>query len=487
MKQINSKNNFNLRSRINSLLFIPILLLFLLASNSIFAAKNVLIYGPKLVSSTPNEQTLAVAAGHNVTVVSDAQWSAMSTSQFAAYDAIIIPDDGCSTYDGNGSLTNLNANKSTWSPAITGKRFYFTADGTLHRQGQYEQLITNGINFVANGGGTGIYYCSSCSWCCTSASTVDFLSMVDNISIQPAGADNVNILQSSHPTMSGISNSGLSNWGSTAHGQFSSFPSSLLTIATVDGVAMILASSSCSATSCSISVTPSSETNTGGVNTNLYIGYPTNNPSATLATSGGTTTTWSPSTYLSCSSCTSTAFTPTAAGNYTITGINCFDTCTVTICVKDIRVPNTSGTKAAVYMCHKEPGTTTTKTLAVLLRGIPSHFQYHSGDKLGVCGNTCATNKRDFEFETLVVDEQYLEVMCSPNPFRQSFKLHYISNSEEEATVAIYGMTGNLVETVTLAGVADEAELGSNLPNGIYTVSFIQGDKNRVFRMIKVD
>ena len=255
------------------------------------------------------------------------------------------------------------------------------------------------------------------------------------------------------------------------------------------GHGLVIITNACnSANVSSISVSPNSETNTGGVNTNLYIGYPTNNPSVTLTANTSGTVTWSPATYLSCSTCTTTVFSPIAAGNYTFTAANCGGSNqSVTICVKDIRVPNTSGTRAAVYICHKEPTTNSTKTLAVLLRGIPSHLQYHSGDKLGVCGNTCATSKRDFDYENLVIDEQSLEVMCSPNPFRQSFKLHYISNSTEKAVVSIYGMTGNLVETITLEGVADEAELGTHLPNGIYTVSFIQGDKNRVFRMIKVD
>ena len=252
------------------------------------------------------------------------------------------------------------------------------------------------------------------------------------------------------------------------------------------GNGLVVITIPCAAIS-SISVNSNSETYTGGVITNLYIGYPNNTPSVSLTAVGGVGVTWSPATYLSCSTCTTTVFSPTAAGTYTLTATTCLGSKTVTLCVKDIRVPNTSGSKAAVYMCHKEPVANTTKTLAVLLRGIPGHFQYHSGDKLGVCGNTCATSKRDFDYETVVVDEQYLEVMCSPNPFRQSFKLHYVSNSTEKAVVSIYGMTGNLVETITLEGVADEAELGTNLPNGIYTVSFIQGDKNRVFRMIKVD
>jgi hypothetical protein len=56
-----------------------------------------------------------------------------------------------------------------------------------------------------------------------------------------------------------------------------------------------------------------------------------------------------------------------------------------------------------------------------------------------------------------------------------------------EATISIYGMTGKLLETKTLNGIANEAELGNNLPNGIYSVSFNQGDFKKVFRMIKLD
>ncbi len=238
----------------------------------------------------------------------------------------------------------------------------------------------------------------------------------------------------------------------------------------------------------SVTSTPTSGTYTGGVSTNLYIGYPSfSTTSTTLTAVGGSSATWSPTTNLSCTTCLTPVFTPTAAGSFTYTATCEGNSKSVTICVKDIRVPNTSGTKAAVYMCHLEPTKTTPQTLAVVLRGISGHFQYHKGDKLGVCGNVCATSKRDFEVADLVVDEQYLEVMCTPNPFRNSFKLNYVSHSDLEATISIYGMTGNLMETTTLSGLANEAELGTNLPNGIYTVSFNQGDNKKVFRMIKLD
>jgi hypothetical protein len=49
----------------------------------------------------------------------------------------------------------------------------------------------------------------------------------------------------------------------------------------------------------------------------------------------------------------------------------------------------------------------------------------------------------------------------------KTFKLNYVSHSDLEATISIYGMTGNLMKTKTLNGLANKAELGNNLPIGI--------------------
>ena len=208
-------------------------------------AGNILIYGPRLAGA-PNEQTLAIAAGHTVTVVTAAQWTAMTTTaQFAAYDAIIIPDNACGSTGGNNDFLVLNANKAIWSPAITGKRFYMGADGTLHRMGQYQQVMTNGINFVTNPGATGLYVNFSCSFAPSGVVSVDFLSLVDVITISGGCFDAATIQQPTHPTMTGINNAGLSNWGCTGHGRFNSFPPSLLDIADINGTSFILASAGC--------------------------------------------------------------------------------------------------------------------------------------------------------------------------------------------------------------------------------------------------
>lgn len=221
---------------------------------------------------------------------------------------------------------------------------------------------------------------------------------------------------------------------------------------------------------------------TGGINTNLYIGYGPQKD--TLKAIGfGTNVNWSPATYLSCTSgCAKTVFTATAPGNFTYTASNGCISNTVTIVVKDVRHSGT-GSMAKVYLCHKEPVSNVIQTLAVFTRGVPSHFQYHPGDYLGSC---ITYSKRNDEISSLVIDENDLEVICTPNPFRHSFLLNYNSKSEKEASIYIFGMTGNLIERTDLRGVSNEVELGANLPDGIYSVTFIQGDKKRVFRMIKV-
>jgi hypothetical protein len=53
-----------------------------------------------------NEDAIATSLGHTVTIVDTSQWKNMTTAQFAAYNAIIIPEHG---YASSVRLqTNLN-------------------------------------------------------------------------------------------------------------------------------------------------------------------------------------------------------------------------------------------------------------------------------------------------------------------------------------------------------------------------------------------
>jgi hypothetical protein len=117
--------------------------------------KSILIYGPALSTSSRNEQNLASAAGYSVTVVDEAAWSAMTTDQFAQYDAIVFPDPTCS---GNTqALAAAEANNAVWSAAITGPIYLQGTDPVYHGNSAAQQLIISGINFAASGSGTGLY------------------------------------------------------------------------------------------------------------------------------------------------------------------------------------------------------------------------------------------------------------------------------------------------------------------------------------------
>lgn len=243
---------------------------------------------------------------------------------------------------------------------------------------------------------------------------------------------------------------------------------------------------------CSIDVTPSNNTNTGGVATNIYLGYGPQSATMTANATGGSgfTYSWSPATYLSASNIQNPVFTPTAEGNYTyvvtVTNSNgCVTTCSKTFCVKNVQVSGTSGKK--VYLCHLPPGNNQNpQTLSISTSAVSSHIGNHSGDALGSCGATCYSNKRT-SVDELVVDIDKLEIICSPNPFTQSFKLNYISAFNTEATISVYSIEGKLLESTSLIGNSNNVELGKDLPVGIYNISFVQGDIIKIFKMIKVN
>ena len=194
--------------------------------------KSILIYGPTLSSSSRNEQNLASAAGYSVTVVDEAAWSAMTTDQFAQYDAIVFPDPTCS--GSTQALAAAEANNAVWSAAITGPIYLQGTDPVYHGNSAAQQLIISGINFAASGSGTGLYVSLSCYYYAASPDTpVPLLSALGNFQVVGQGncPNQVTILEPTHPAMSGLTNEGLSNWFCSAHQFFTSYPPSFIPLA----------------------------------------------------------------------------------------------------------------------------------------------------------------------------------------------------------------------------------------------------------------
>ena len=204
------------------------------------APKRILIYGPTLDNSVaPNEKTVAEAAGHTVTVADEATWAAMTTAQFASYDAIVLGDPSCDNYGGIELLATANATKSVWSRAITGSIYVQGTDPVWHGSSDDDPvaatqvLMLDGINFVAGGPGTGLYVSLSCFYVSESETPVDVLSSIGDFqAIDSECSDAVTIVNPTHPAMAGLTSADLSDWGCSTHELITKFPSNFEVLAT---------------------------------------------------------------------------------------------------------------------------------------------------------------------------------------------------------------------------------------------------------------
>jgi Ca2+-binding RTX toxin-like protein len=197
------------------------------------APGSILIYGPSLDTDPENEQSVAQAQGHTVTVASESEWAAMTTAQFAAFDALVIGDGGC-----DGDDTRLNAvrdTRQTWSPAVTGNITINSFDPFAHLGPgeQSEELVANSINFAASAPrGTGLYFSLGCWFDDNGANqTLTIMDQFGTFTNDDDSGDDIQILQPGHPVMAGLTDAGLSNWGQSVHEHFLTFPSSFQALA----------------------------------------------------------------------------------------------------------------------------------------------------------------------------------------------------------------------------------------------------------------
>ena len=182
-----------------------------------------------------------------------------------------------------------------------------------------------------------------------------------------------------------------------------------------------------------ILVTPTSNVYTGGVPTNLYLGY--GSQSATLTATGGVSYAWSPAKGLSNTTVANPVFTATTAGTftYTVTATNvygCTATKTVTLRVVDARCD-----KDKVVVCHNG------HEICISPNAVPAHLGGHAGDQLGACGTASrqAAPAATAELATELVFEAY------PNPFGASTTVHFRPLVSAPAQVRVFDTMGRVV------------------------------------------
>jgi hypothetical protein len=185
-------------------------------------ANSVLI----LTSTTRNaadtsiEAHEATLAGFTVVMASDADWSAMTTADFASYKAIVFADGMCS---GNSSLKAAIANQDAWGPAVTGNVIVMgdhpgtSALATTAAQ----DFIQNALVFATSAQGTGAYITLGCYMSSATSTDVPILKPFGQFSVvQQNGCSDSVYLVASDPSLSALTDTNMSGWKCTSDAQF---------------------------------------------------------------------------------------------------------------------------------------------------------------------------------------------------------------------------------------------------------------------------
>jgi len=183
-------------------------------------SNTVLIDGSGTSKSVWADQ--AAAAGFTVEVADAAAWAAKSTADFSTYRAIILPDQMCA-----GPSAIALSTRTTWGPAINGNVLVIGGDPDYHAPSEpgATQLIYNGIEFAGDEATkTGALIPLGCY------SDTTILDVIGTITARSLSSDTIHMV-ASHPALTGLTDAALSNWGSSTHAAFTSYPGSFVPLA----------------------------------------------------------------------------------------------------------------------------------------------------------------------------------------------------------------------------------------------------------------
>jgi hypothetical protein len=185
------------------------------------------------INGTPNvsiEVTEALALGFDVVINDAATWGSMTLADFASYRAIILGDPSCQLT--TGPLAAAEANRTTWSPAITGNMIIIGVDPAVHPDNSTPskgtELTRKGIAFAAaDPTKPGAYITLSCYYA-TQGTAIPLL-LLDQfdtgfvVKQAPSNFNNAHIV-ATHPAFAGLTDAELSNWNDSVHEVIEQWP-----------------------------------------------------------------------------------------------------------------------------------------------------------------------------------------------------------------------------------------------------------------------
>ncbi len=193
----------------------------LVGTANVAQAQKILVYGPGGTTATSHFPT-----GATVTTATAAQWAAMTTAQFGAYDALWLDDNNCATTP--TIFDTAAANRATWAAAVTGRIHISGADADFHAQFQTvaATYIANSAKWVgglgnnATGGKTGLFI----ELGCIAAVRADLLSPFGVFSGAALAANPTVINAPASPLLTGINTVTQLALSSFAYEAFDTYP-----------------------------------------------------------------------------------------------------------------------------------------------------------------------------------------------------------------------------------------------------------------------
>lgn len=170
------------------------------------------------------------AAGKTVVYKTPSEWSAMTTADFASYDAVVLADPTCQT--GTTAISAAIGNASTWGAAVDGNVILIGTDEQFHAGSGGQTLMDGAAAFVvADAGKTGAYVSLSCYYHGTAAGTPvpmldDAFGSPGDFTVTGVGCFNDAHIVATHPafTSAGVTDATLSNWSCSVHEAFDNWP-----------------------------------------------------------------------------------------------------------------------------------------------------------------------------------------------------------------------------------------------------------------------
>jgi hypothetical protein len=139
-----------------------------------------------------------------------------------------------------------------------------------------------------------------------------------------------------------------------------------------------------------------------------------------------------------------------------------------------------------IYVCHANPDhPSQTQTVIMSSSQAGCYLSHYPADHLGKCGQSCGTGSRE-EADEIIEELGQLNVMAYPNPFMDDLHIRLETSGVEEIIIRIFGIRGELIQTLNNVKSEQDIHLGDELGAGMYFLEVQQGSSRKVVKIKKM-